>query len=50
MLQLKEEEENDDVFEDEDDEMEDETWGVLLKDFFAGAIGWPGKMGTLAIF
>lgn len=47
MLQFREEEENDDAVEDEDDdeEEEDKTLGAL-----AGAIGWPGKLGPLAIF
>lgn len=43
MLQLREEEENDDAVEDEEDEKEDETRGVLLKDFLAGNTGWQGE-------
>lgn len=39
MLELREEEENDDAVEDEDDEKEDETRGVVLKDFLVGTIG-----------
>lgn len=46
MLKFREEEENDDAVEDEDDEVEEEEDETQL----AGAIDWPGKLGTLAVF